>query len=310
MLRLCNTLFRGSTHLRKSSCAGFASTPTKSKPEGPGALKYVSIRASDVSAAIGRNNFKPASEVFNELWQRYSPANFTGTTRIDAQLESFKMCSVEEQAQLLQAVKLGGEASDAKIAARQLETAASIIRSSAALSESDKAQALALMTGQVYTQHGTIQEDKIVNKVAQRDGARFTKDNNIYSLPICEIDGVKYVVRGKIDRIQTEADGELVLVEVKTRMNKCFYEVREYERVQILTYLRMLPPIIRRAKLIEQHMETINEMWVEREDDDAEWKEEIAPALKAFCIDLHESMLGGRGREGVAGAGANARAGA
>ena len=58
------------------------------------------------------------------------------------------------------------------------------------------------------------------------------RDNQLYSLPLGAIAGTEYVVRGKIDRIIVE-DGEIVLVEVKSRMNKLFREVREYEYIQV-----------------------------------------------------------------------------
>ena len=36
------------------------------------------IRASDVAAIIGKNQYKPPYEVFDDMWKRYMPATFEG----------------------------------------------------------------------------------------------------------------------------------------------------------------------------------------------------------------------------------------
>lgn len=302
--RCCTTNIR----LRLLSTKESSSSAAAARASVP---KFVSIRASDVAAVIGRNQFKPASEVALELWQRYSPSTFTGTTKIDSQLESFARASRHEQNIVLQSASY--QAQDAKEAIEQLKAATSIIQTSTSLSETDKEHVMDLLTREVNTSHGIRTEDIIVDHVAKRDGTRFVRDNNIYSFPVCVIDGTKYVVRGKIDRIQqddedevtvsaeseakTEAEAgtvtKLILVEVKTRMKRLFHEVREYERIQILTYLRMLPLTVHKAKLIEQYQEEVNIMYIER--DEEEWNNHIQPMLVAFCVDLHKSMCAAGG---------------
>jgi hypothetical protein len=41
----------------------------------------ITIRASDVAAIIGQNQYKTSKEVFDEMWKRHSPETFLGQTK-------------------------------------------------------------------------------------------------------------------------------------------------------------------------------------------------------------------------------------
>ena len=199
----------------------------KSQHSGP---TWVSIPASEVAAVTGRNQFKQPSEVFNQLWKRYSPKTFTGETSVDRQLAAFQRISKEEQSVVTAAAEFN--ATDAEDAKRTLNNAVGIINSSSSIDEDDKEKVLGMLHEQVFTAHGTRTEDKVVQHVEEKEEVSMARDNQLYSLPLGSIDGTEYVVRGKIDRIIVE-EGEIVLVEVKSRMNKLFREVREYEYIQV-----------------------------------------------------------------------------
>ena len=74
-------------------------------------------------------------------------------------------------------------------------------------------------------------------------------------------------------------------MEVKTRMRRLFNEVREYEEIQVQTYLQMLPDSIRRAKLIEEFEGETASYIIERDDD--KWETVIKPTLIQFAAELH-----------------------
>jgi len=254
---------------------------------------FVSIPVSEVAACVGKNAFKPSSEVFKSLWKRYSPKTFTGETEIDKQVAAFARCTPLEQNVMLDTVSY--QATDAQDAQHRLNNAIGIITNSASINDDDKAKVLALLQNQVNTNHGTKTEDKIVETVAIEQGIKFKRSDELYKLPLGRIDGTDYVVRGKIDRLQEE-NGEMILVEVKTRMNKLFKEVRDYEYIQVQMYLQMLPGNIRKAKLIEQYMDQNESHWIDRDDD--LWNNEIKPALLNFCVDLDAKMKQGQGSSG------------
>lgn len=280
----------GGSSVLSSKTAVFSSMGTSG---GSGASRMVSIPASEVAAVVGRNPYKPASEVFNMLWQRWSPSTFEGTTKIDELIEAYGRLNVETQELMDRAATY--KASDAVDAVSTLRNATSIIQKSELIDAEDKGKVIELLKTQVSTGHGIRTEDKVVEKVAKDEGITFQQDTELYSVPVLDFademeGGKEFVIRGKIDRLQQDEDGELVLVEVKSRMKRLFYEVRDYEYIQVQAYFQMLPPQIRRAKLIEQYMDETNTMIIERDDDF--WHEEIEPALLLFCEDLNKAMLG------------------
>ena len=117
---------RGAVSLRMGSrsCGNRGSLALFNSRSGGG---MVSIPASEVAAAVGRNPYKPASEVFNQLWNRWSPETFTGTTKIDEMLEAVQRLSVEQQAMIEKVASY--KAKNANDAVSKLGNATSIIAS-------------------------------------------------------------------------------------------------------------------------------------------------------------------------------------
>jgi len=89
----------------------------------------------------------------------------------------------------------------------QLKNVSQLIQSSATLSENDKKRVLRLISKEVGTAHGIRSEDGIATTVAQKENIKgMRKDNELYTLPVCVIDGTEYVIRGRIDRIAEEEE--------------------------------------------------------------------------------------------------------
>ena len=255
--------------------------------------RLVSIPASEVAAAIGMNPYKPPDEVFMNLWNKWSPETFTGQTKMLEQFDALSRLSPDKR-DLMQAASKT-VTSDAKEATQLLKNATSIIEKSPEILDDDKEKLIDLLKTQISTGHGTRTEDKVVEKISRDEGISFQRDTELYSVPIINFDegegsGREFVVRGKIDRLQVDENGDLVLVEVKSRMKRLFHEVREYEWVQVQCYLQMLPQQIRKAKLIEQYIDETATHDIER--DDEYWQCEIEPALVKFCVELDAAMEG------------------
>ena len=82
--------------------------------------KRVVLKASDVAAIIGRHQYKPRDEVFNDYWKKYSPDTFTGQTKKEKALEAL---GASESAQKILESALAFEAKDSKEAAQTFENA-------------------------------------------------------------------------------------------------------------------------------------------------------------------------------------------
>lgn len=115
----------------------------------------VTIRASDVAAAVGLNPYRPPSEVLNEMWLRTNPETFHKNkkkTRQQEQEEALQKFTYKEKQAVFKAVKF--KAKDAKDATVQLDKAVEVIEASSHPIE-EKKQVI-YPTYPIYTLH-TIQ---------------------------------------------------------------------------------------------------------------------------------------------------------
>ena len=243
-------------------------------------VKRVIIKASDVAAIIGRHQYKSRTEIFNEYWKKYSPETFTGQTQQDRALAALQASSAaQEVLKSALCVKAADSAEVQKVFAEARDQ----VSSDSKLNASQKAEVIEHLRSQVYTTHGTRSEDKTASRVEDLEGTRLVRDELFHNLEVGVFDDVKFVICGKIDRIEEKEDGSRVLVEIKNRTNRLFRRVVDYEFIQIQVYLQMLGLV--HARLVEQYNNQVLSHYVDR--DEEMWVNEITPALREFCAQLH-----------------------
>ena len=255
----------------------------------PRESSVVWLKASDVAACIGKNQYKPRGEILAEMHKRYNAETFTGQTKLDVALEAVERLPEMERRMLLQAASM--QLTKAAEVKAVLGEVSETIKQSSKVSEKDKEAVVSLLTGTMQTNLGTRTEDLIVKSVEIEQRVKMERSQDMYSLPLVRVGSTQYAVRGKIDRLQQEGD-ETILIEIKSRVNKLFRKLRDYEEVQVQTYLQMLPSEmgVKRARLIEQ-FETQSHS-LELVKDDALWQGEILPGLVGFCQELDAAMRG------------------
>lgn len=245
--------------------------------------KRIILKASDVAAIIGRHQYKSREEIFNEYWKKYSPETFTGQTQKDRAVAALQN---SEAAQEVLKSALNIKAKDSTEVQKVFADARDQVSLDPKLNDAQKAEVIEHLRSQVYTTHGTRSEDKTSDKVSVDTGAVLVKDNSFYNLEVTEIDGRKFVICGKIDRIEKRPDGSQILVEIKNRTNRLFRRVVEYEFIQVQVYLQMLGLV--HARLVEQYNNQVLSHDVDR--DEEIWTNEIMPGLRRFCVELSEKF--------------------
>jgi PD-(D/E)XK nuclease superfamily len=245
--------------------------------------KRVTLRASDVAAMIGRHTYKSREEIFNDYWKKYSPGTFTGQTQRDRANVALQASPLAREV-LDRVSQLTPK--DSTEVQNIVDNVRKHITSDANLTPEQKAEVISHITSNVYTSHGTRSEDKTSDKVAADEGARLVRDNAFYSYELCTIGQTKFVVTGKIDRIEEREDGSRILVEIKNRTNRLFRRVVEYEMIQVQVYLQMLGLV--HARLVEQYNNQVLSHDISR--DEELWTNTIVPALERFCQELHEKF--------------------
>jgi hypothetical protein len=242
-------------------------------------MKRVTIRASDVAACVGRHQYKAREEVMNDMWKKYWPDTFTGQTQRDRANIAMRASPLARE--VLDCVSKI-EPKDSTEVQNIIANVRKHINSDTNLSTEQKAEVISHITSNVYTSHGTRSEDRTSDKVEVDEKVRLVRDNSFYYIELPTIEGVKFSVCGKIDRIEEREDGTRVLVEIKNRTNRLFGRVVEYEFVQVQVYLQMLGLV--HARLVEQYNNQVMSHDVDR--DEETWVNELLPALKVFCSEL------------------------
>lgn len=243
----------------------------------------VVLKASDVAAFLGKNQYKPRQEVLDELWKKYSPETFLGKTKRDKAEEALAASDV---AQNVLKSALSVKAVDSAQVQTVFQEAKAAINSDSKLNDAQKAEVIEHLRSKVYTTHGTRSEDKTSDKVAAEQNVRLVKDNAFYNYEVCTLGDTKFVVTGKIDRIEEREDGSRILVEIKNRTNRLFRRIVEYEFIQVQVYLQMLGLV--HARLVEQYNNQVLSHDIDR--DEELWINVIVPGLEQFCQELFEKF--------------------
>jgi hypothetical protein len=243
----------------------------------------VVLKASNVAAMVGRHRYKPRSEVLDELVKKYAPDKFTGKTKEDKATEALAVSSTAQE--VLESA-LNIKAENSTQVQRVFSEARDRINFDPKLNNEQKAEVIEHLRSKVYTTHGIRSEDKTSDKVETDEGARLVRDDSFYQIEVCKLGDTRYVIVGKIDRIEERPDGSRVLVEIKNRTNRLFNSVPEYEFIQVQVYLQMLGLV--HARLVEQYNNQVKSHDVDR--DEETWTNEILPELQKFCEELHSKI--------------------
>lgn len=247
----------------------------KLKPIG---VPKVIIGASSVSSAIGIG-FKKQPELVEELWKKYSPSTFEGSTKDE---EALKIINTNDKTKSILEDAVKFQSNSSTDVSQKVRSLYQQIEQSG-LEPKEMVATKDYISKTLRTNHGTRNEDK----TADTDVANLVRDDTFYEYDICTIEGTLYQIVGRIDRIQINEDGSKTIVEIKNRTNRLFNTVRDYENVQCQTYLQMLKDI-RFCRLIEQFNADKKGYLIEKNDET--WNKTIFPKLHNFCEHFH-SML-------------------
>lgn len=246
-------------------------------------VKKIIIKASEVAACIGKNPFKKPQEISDEIWKKYLPETFTGTTKNDRARQYIAQSADAQNALQLAMSTKANQSTDTQSIVSVVEKS---INSDVLLSTIQKREVNDYIRSQVFTTFGTKSEDKTSDKVVIDEGVILERDESFYTTEITNICGTKYVITGKIDRIEVKPDGTRVLVEIKNRTRCLFNSLRDYELVQVQTYLKLTG--LTHARLIEQYNNEINSYNIEW--DHNYWENTVKPNLETFCKNTHIQM--------------------
>lgn len=245
----------------------------------PISLKRVIIKASDVSACIGKNFYKKQKDVIDEMWKKLSPETFKGKTKDDYALEIVE--KNEEAGKLFKEIEASKPKNSSDVM-QIIDQVSKRLETTGSLPLRDFYQVKDFFRKTLFTTFGTKNE----SKTADADAANLYEDETFYKFEICNILGTSYEIVGRIDRFEFDENKNKILVEIKNRTKSLFNVVKDYELIQVQTYLQMVK--LKTARLIEQHNDQRKSYMIFR--DDELWNKEIVPKLEEFCQVFHENL--------------------
>ena len=116
------------------------------------------------------------------------------------------------------------------------------------LPENEKKEITKSISNVTNTKYGIKNENDVTKLYEIKTGQTIMKDNKYHKIKILENDNYIVLIGGKIDGINNETKN---IIEVKNRVNKLFFELREYEKVQIMCYMYLFEST--KGHLVEAH---------------------------------------------------------
>ncbi len=245
----------------------------------------ITIGASDVAACIGLNPYKSSDEVFTTVLAKHCPDKKIVTKEAEAEaiiaksaIGSSVLSSIKETA--------------GRVAPAQLQSSVKdgFIKMDKEFTPEEKKKVKAFIQSKANTIQGTHFEKGTAQSVmASTECTHLIEDHTLYRHTLMECDGYTFQLVGKIDRLNVEEDGSKTLIEIKNRVNRLFYKVKDYENIQVQCYLQLLD--LERAKLIEHYKkeDKLHTMVIDRDRD--MWASVIRPKLVEFCHTLYAAMV-------------------
>lgn len=214
------------------------------------------LYSSNLAAFIGRNHYLPASRIFNQLYERYFPDQLKKMGLI----EKVVSANVGDKGIIMEiSKKLEGNTDlkekldkicRANLSSKKMKTdkdgLVGVIMEDKTLTKDEKETLKTAMDGYTSKKFGTIREGNALDTYKKAHaGEKVITGLDSKSKRLFDEGGVELWVISKVDAMNDDG----VIIEIKNRMYKLFNEVREYEWLQVQTYLDVYD--LERAVLVE-----------------------------------------------------------
>lgn len=203
-----------------------------------GGKQKIMLFASEVAGLIGKNPYEKPEKCWNTVFQRVVKDG-------EAVLIENKIEIAKTDQRIIKEIteKNGVKLSVPSFQTRQYATLADLnqdktkilaeIEANTKINESDKKKLKKSMESQLQKDFGTKEETSITTIAEKLIGKPIEKTNKFMSKTMFETANIKWCIGGRVDG--KTPDNEIV--EIKNRMRRLFYEVKEYELVQLMLYL-------------------------------------------------------------------------
>jgi len=215
----------------------------------------ICIYASELAIITGHNKYQDVSEIILKLWKKNFPEDYANTLKkvskeLNTELKEEtpdeyidKMCQKHNITQVPVHLSTCLNATSTK----ELKTTQKkILDKFEKLPETEKKLVKECITKKTNTNFGIKYENTALVKYMEMTGDKVKTVNKFFKKDLFKTkNNILWSIGGKIDGINKSQ----VLIEVKNRVKRLFYELRDYEKVQLYAYMTILN--LTEAKLVE-----------------------------------------------------------
>jgi hypothetical protein len=210
---------------------------------------------SEISIITGDNKFKTKRDFLLDFWKRNLKTDFEeyekltefkkeNDEEIIKKITSSNNINISSELQKCLLSKNTNDLNDIK---------KTILTKMDNLSENDKLELTKSITNITNTKFGIKNEHDIFKLYETLTKESIIKDNKYKKIPVYSINGNNIYIGGKIDGINTINHN---IIEIKNRIHKLFYTLRDYEKVQIMSYMYLFDSL--KGHLVEAHKKKDN----------------------------------------------------
>lgn len=247
-------------------------------------MPIITIGASEVAACIGLNPYKSVAEMVTTLVAKHCPEKNIVTT--DQAAEALLATSASST-ELIRTIKATAGRVDPSVLEKTVQQGMASLAKE--FTGAEQEQVKAYLQSKANTIQGTHFEKGTARKAMElAECTHLVEDHKVYLQTILVHGPYTFQLVGKIDRLNIESDGSRTLIEIKNRVNRLFYTVKEYENIQVQCYLQLLD--LEHAKLIEHYKKGNQLHTLPIKRDQTMWETVIHPRLIDFCTQLYKAF--------------------
>jgi len=185
------------------------------------------LNVSDIAIITGDNIFKSKQDFLIEFWRKNNKADFENYQNITE-------CIIQTDQDIIN--KVGNIKMDltSKCTNDLSKLKKDIAENIKHLPKEEQKIITKSATNILNTDFGTRNENDALQIYENMTGQKIVKDNRYRKKSIFENENISVSIGGRIDGINVE-NGDII--EIKNRVHKLFYKLRDYEKVQLMCYL-------------------------------------------------------------------------
>ncbi len=252
-------------------------------------MKSIFIFASDLAVIVGVNRYQSLSDIILKIWQRYYKIDYQDTVNKLEKSKEIKFIPKKTSKENIEKICKKNnidisnkikECLAVKDTGNLLKKRTAIIKefNQMDMKKEDKEELRKNLVSLTNTNFGISHEKNAIDVYMSQEKKNIITTNNFVKKILNQKSEEVWYIGGRIDGITDDN----ILIEVKNRIYKLFYTMREYERPQIQAYLQILG--LEKGHLVEciKKRDGTQINIVEEKIDHEYWEEFLMPRIMIF----------------------------